>query len=783
MVIHDADGDPSHSSPPSRPAFSPAATLRAAAAGGDDADGRPGADVRAFLSSLRSHVEERVGERLGGLGCPAEAAALLSAATAVFPFLAGGRLGSSRGLAGLRGAGGPSAGGAASAAAGRGIPAAAEEGAAKTAQETDERLDSGDGDDEGNYSDGDGIPPLPDISVDDDESDRKPAADVREGNKTEEHEPTKSDKERSQDSPKGATERKGKQSTGGKPKPDMRSAQTREDEEEYEPSDDDDEDDTLRPIKRQRLSGSAKSKSKSKSAGRGRGRPRLDGRPPIKGGEKPTKPSSPVPKFSDQRLRACRLYLERHGHLSVPSDYDDRAHRDLHNFGAWASAMRDDYRRFVGGEFPEEKPSRHARTRVQVARGLELLEELGFDFGTEDGAGRGDKDGPAAEASKKPAAASAGQDAVWNWRLEKCLAYKSENGHLNPPAKHPVIGGNWLAHLRELYDLRLEKGQSALTPVQNKRVRKLVEIGFCFDKVFDVNLQKLEAYKKSKGTCHIPIKYAPDPPLGKWAEKIRRENNKLNRGETSSYLTADRLRKLAKVGFVFDQQKGENLPWEERFQMLKAYREEHGKDPTGSHETLGRWVNIQRRAYSQKKEGANNPKHKLSDEREEKLLSVGFVFETKERIAYSQRVKAGYKAPPKVTWEGRLAEFVRWKERHGHPYVPTVTSGEDKGLGRWVAVQRMAYRAYKDDKAGVKYGKLTAEKALALSNAGFAFDASQIRRTPKSGIEAAVAAEEATEQDEPAANEGGPEVDVRDDGPGEHGQQEEWEESYYHGMV
>ena len=47
------------------------------------------------------------------------------------------------------------------------------------------------------------------------------------------------------------------------------------------------------------------------------------------------------------------------------------------------------------------------------------------------------------------------------------------------------------------------------------------------------------------------------------------------------------------MGFVFDQQKGETLPWEERFEMLRAYREEHGKDPTGSHETLGRWVAIQ----------------------------------------------------------------------------------------------------------------------------------------------------------------------------------------------
>lgn len=96
-----------------------------------------------------------------------------------------------------------------------------------------------------------------------------------------------------------------------------------------------------------------------------------------------------------------------------------------------------------------------------------------------------------------------------------------------------------------------------------------------------------------KGTCWIPIKYAPDKALGKWAEKIRRENNKMKRGETSDYLTADRLRKLVTVGFVFDQAKGETLPWEERFEMLKAYRQEHGEDPKTSHEMLGRWVTIQ----------------------------------------------------------------------------------------------------------------------------------------------------------------------------------------------
>ena len=494
--------------------------------------------VRSFLSSLRSHVEERVNERLNGLEHPTEIAALMSAAVADFPFLAEGDFDNFRGgsaaslLAGLRGTGGASTDrSAASGAAGRvgaaSVRAAAsagtanggevpeeepaKEGAAhaETARETDceeeEHLDFGDGNDEGNYSDDlpksraemDGIvPPLPmpGASVDDVESpDRKPA-ELREENEINECEPSKIDEKDRQDSPKRATGGKGKQSTTGKPKLGRRSAKTMEDEEEYEPSDDD-EDDTLRPIKRHKLSsGSAKSKSKSKSTGRGRGRPRLDGRPPIPGGEKPKKPNCPAPKFTDARLRGCRLYLERHGHLSIPSDYDDEKHRDLHRLGAWAAATRDDYRRFVAGEFPEGPTSRRARTRVQVARGLELLEELGFDFGVEDG--DGDAGDATAAAPKKPAAAN--HDAVWNWRLEKCRAYKSENAHLNPSVTHPAIGGDWSAHMRELYDLRLERGQGALTPVQNTRVRKLVEMGFCFDKVFDVHLQKLEAYKKVK---------------------------------------------------------------------------------------------------------------------------------------------------------------------------------------------------------------------------------------------------------------------------------------------
>jgi len=74
-------------------------------------------------------------------------------------------------------------------------------------------------------------------------------------------------------------------------------------------------------------------------------------------------------------------------------------------------------------------------------------------------------------------------------------------------------------------------------------------------------------------------------------------------------------------------------------------------------------------------------------------------------------------------------------------------------LGRWVAKQRQAYKAYQNPEKqhNLKYGILTAEKALKLANAGFAFDASGIRRTPKSktddGTDEAAGGDEENEND------------------------------------
>jgi glycerol-3-phosphate cytidylyltransferase-like family protein len=321
---------------------------------------------------------------------------------------------------------------------------------------------------------------------------------------------------------------------------------------------------------------------------------------------------------------------------------------------------------------------------------------------------------------------------VWNYKIQKCQAYKTEHGHLNIPLKDKTLG-HFSDRMRHLYKRRLEcnsKSSTAeqLTKIQKEKVAFMEGMGFAFDSQFDIHLQNLRKFKEQHGHTKVPIKYEPDRALGHWAELVRREHNKTNRGEGSAYLTADRLRKLATVGFAFTTVKQD--PWEVTFEKFKQYKMEHGTDPLTSHEELGRWIQKQRHAYHQRREGTlKNIKPDVWDERESKLQEVGFVFLAGKKL--SEEAKASAAAGRKLSWDDRLAAFVAWKERHGHPYVPTVTSGEDKHLGRWVAAQRMAYKAYLGTGKVSKYGKLTAEKALKLANAGFAFDAKHIQRTPK----------------------------------------------------
>ena len=68
---------------------------------------------------------------------------------------------------------------------------------------------------------------------------------------------------------------------------------------------------------------------------------------------------------------------------------------------------------------------------------------------------------------------------------------------------------------------------------------------------WEAQLAKLKAYKRRHGDCGVPTKRAEDPRLGSWVSEQRRGKKRLDRGEPSRRITAERAAKLTALGFAW----------------------------------------------------------------------------------------------------------------------------------------------------------------------------------------------------------------------------------------
>ncbi len=133
---------------------------------------------------------------------------------------------------------------------------------------------------------------------------------------------------------------------------------------------------------------------------------------------------------------------------------------------------------------------------------------------------------------------------------------------------------------------------------------------------WEVAFRRLQQYKAEHRKVRVPRAYkTPDGfPLGAWVNSQRR-------AKKTGKLSLDRQHRLEEVGFEWDVGP---QPWDESFQVLLAYKAEHGhvrvpyayKTPGGF--PLGPWVSSQRVA---KRRG------KLSLDRQHRLEEVGFVWD------------------------------------------------------------------------------------------------------------------------------------------------------------
>jgi hypothetical protein len=235
---------------------------------------------------------------------------------------------------------------------------------------------------------------------------------------------------------------------------------------------------------------------------------------------------------------------------------------------------------------------------------------------------------------------------------------------------------------------------------------------------FDAMMQQLRAYKATHGDCLVPnlrIKTAPAYKLGLWVEQMRHQYRLLKRGDEKAYLSMPQMVQLVDIGFVFSA-RPTFITWEERIEQCHAFIAEHGHLHIPlTNPILGQWCRTTRSSF---KLNAESKPTALTPERQKQLDALGFVW-----LAGRRMKERDYKS--NKSWSERFQEFCLYKTEHGHPFVPQHWEG---GLGSWVARQRQQYRKLN---TGLK-SEITAEMALQLSTAGFAFDASSIRRTPKS---------------------------------------------------
>ncbi|CAE8594842.1 unnamed protein product, partial [Polarella glacialis] len=181
--------------------------------------------------------------------------------------------------------------------------------------------------------------------------------------------------------------------------------------------------------------------------------------------------------------------------------------------------------------------------------------------------------------------------------------------------------------------------------------------------------------------------------LGHWVGTQRRAR----KGQGGLKINAEQIEQLDSLEFVWVVSK--SASWEEMFELLKAYQQEHDHTRVpksyvaDNGAKLGNWVNNQRSA--RKGQGGC----KIDAEYIEQLDSLGFVWGVNRAASCEENFEL----------------LKAYKQEHGHTRVPQSYVADDGfKLGSWVSAQRKARR-------GQGGRKIDAQQIEKLDSLGFAW--------------------------------------------------------------
>jgi len=316
----------------------------------------------------------------------------------------------------------------------------------------------------------------------------------------------------------------------------------------------------------------------------------------------------------------AETFVEEHGHLHVSRQFLAQGKFRL---GWWLGTQKRAYRQ---GQLSQERINR--------------LEELGLIWNF--------------------------AEHQWELAFSKLKDYQGKFNSANAPKSFKTDDGFSLGIWCQTQRKERRKGR-----LSDGQISRLDDLGFIWDPVdksWNDGFEALKAYKLEFGhTNPSMLHVTPEGyTLGRW---VRSQRNAY-KGYRNQKLPADRIHALESLGFDWDLLASQ---WEEGFNSLKAYIEEHDtfyvpvRFETSKGFKLWLWENAQRTNY---KLG------KLSEERIGRLEAIGFVWDLKTN-----------------NWEEGFQQLCKFKDKFGHIDVPhRYVSDEGFKLGPWFAYQKNAVK-------------------------------------------------------------------------------------------
>ena len=350
-----------------------------------------------------------------------------------------------------------------------------------------------------------------------------------------------------------------------------------------------------------------------------------------------------------KKFDLLKVYKIEHGHINVPMREDSAA------LGSWIYNQRSYY-----------KLKRDGRESPLTDDQEDALHKMGIVWDC--------------------------REAAWLEKLDLLRSFWAKNGHTNVTVRdhcHQILS-QWIKTQRKQYKLKHDKKPSTLT---DEREAALNKIGFVWDSrkaAWTKKLELLKQYKAEHGDTNVPQNHKQ---LGAWVNTLRKQYKDKQQGKRTQ-MTDEREAALNEIGF--NAGSSNKAVWAEKFELLKQYKARNGNvDVPRHHAVLGKWVSRQRYDYKLKNEEKQTS---LSDERENDLNSIGFIWNYQE-----------------ATWTEKFKLLKKYKAVQG---TALQTSPPNNILRGWVAFQRRQYR----QKRNGEQTSLTDEREAALDKIGFIWE-------------------------------------------------------------